>query len=140
MASTTQNLPPQQQYQQIMAECQQLMGKIAELEIDRNEHQLVEETLQPLDPSRRAYRLVGEVLVERTVQEVLPSVSSNKENVSIPSMLEFKVKVKVNQGNILDSSSVANLVPNPSIQFSFLLCSILCIYSFRRQLICCEND
>ena len=83
MASTTQNLPPQQQYQQIMAECQQLMGKIAELEIDRNEHQLVEETLQPLDPSRRAYRLVGEVLVERTVQEVLPSVSSNKENVSI---------------------------------------------------------
>ena len=82
MASTTQNLPPQQQYQQIMAECQQLMGKIAELEIDRNEHQLVEETLQPLDPSRRAYRLVGEVLVERTVQEVLPSVSSNKENVS----------------------------------------------------------
>ena len=140
MTSTTQNLPPQQQYQQIMAECQQLMGKIAELEIDRNEHQLVEETLQPLDPSRRAYRLVGEVLVERTVQEVLPSVSSNKENVSIPSMLEFKVKVKVNQGNILDSSSVANLVPNPSIQFSFLLCSILCIYSFRRQLICCEND
>ena len=83
MTSTTQNLPPQQQYQQIMAECQQLMGKIAELEIDRNEHQLVEETLQPLDPSRRAYRLVGEVLVERTVQEVLPSVSSNKENVSI---------------------------------------------------------
>jgi prefoldin subunit 2 len=76
------NLPPQAQYQEIMTECQQLMSKIADLEIDRNEHQLVEETLKPLDPSRRAYRLVGEVLVERTVEEVLPSVTSNKENVS----------------------------------------------------------
>ena len=58
------------------------MNKVAELEVDRNEHQLVEETLKPLDPERRAYRLVGEVLVERTVKEVLPSVTSNRENVS----------------------------------------------------------
>lgn len=86
--------PPQQQqqqqqqgnptvlYREAMGECQRLMQKIAELEVDRNEHALVEETLKPLDPSRRAYRLVGEVLVERTVAEVLPSVTTNKENVS----------------------------------------------------------
>jgi len=43
---------------------------------------LVEETLKPLDPKRRAYRLIGGVLVERTVGEVLPGVTSNKENVS----------------------------------------------------------
>ena len=43
---------------------------------------LVEETLAPLDPDRRAYRLVGGILVERTVKEVLPSVTSNRENVS----------------------------------------------------------
>ena len=52
------------------------------VEMDRNEHRLVEETLQPLDPDRRAYRLVGSILVERNVGEVLPSVTSNRENVS----------------------------------------------------------
>lgn len=41
---------------------------------------LVEETLEPLDGDRRAFRLVGGVLVERTVQEVLPSVKQNREN------------------------------------------------------------
>lgn len=43
---------------------------------------LVEQTLQPLEAKRRAFRLVGGVLVERTVGEVLPSVISNRENVS----------------------------------------------------------
>jgi prefoldin subunit 2 len=78
----TQQLSPTVQYQQMLSECQKLMNKVAELEVDRNEHQLVEETLKPLDPERRAYRLVGEVLVERTVKEVLPSVTANRENVS----------------------------------------------------------
>ena len=90
VSSSQQPQPPQGpqaaalQYREIMQECQKHMTKIAELEVDRNEHQLVEETLKPLDPKRRAYRLVGEVLVERTVQEVLPSVTANRENVSSP--------------------------------------------------------
>lgn len=62
------------------AECDRLVEKITELEVDRNEHKLVQETLEPLDAGRKAYRLVGGVLVERTVGEVLPSVKSNKEN------------------------------------------------------------
>lgn len=76
--------PPQvvNQYNDLLRESQSLANKISELEMDRNEHKLVEETLQPLEPDRRAYRLVGEVLVERTVKEVLPSVKTNRENVS----------------------------------------------------------
>lgn len=77
--------PPQeviQRFNELMRDSQTLTNKIAELELDRNEHQLVEETLGPLDPSRKAFRLVGEVLVERTVEEVLPSVKTNRENVS----------------------------------------------------------
>ncbi len=70
-----------QKYRELVNECQQLMQKIAELETDCHEHKLVEQTLQPLDPERRAYRLVGDVLVERTVKEVLPSVTTNRENV-----------------------------------------------------------
>jgi prefoldin subunit 2 len=72
-----------QKYRELVSECQQLMQKIAELETDFHEHQLVEQTLIPLDPDRRAYRLVGDVLVERTVKEVLPSVTANRENVRI---------------------------------------------------------
>ena len=68
-------------YNELVQESQRLVQKVAELEMDRNEHKLVEETLKPLNPNRRAYRLVGEVLVERTVEEVLPSVASNHENV-----------------------------------------------------------
>lgn len=48
----------------------------------------MEETLTPLDPDRRAYRLVGGVLVERTVKEVLPSVATNRENVSDCSLVD----------------------------------------------------
>ncbi len=73
--------PPAIQYRDLMAECQQLMTKVADLESDRNEHILVEDTLKPLDGGRRAYRLVGDVLVERTVTEVLPSITQNKNNV-----------------------------------------------------------
>ena len=72
-------------YQTMTAECDKLVEKITELEFDRNEHSLVEETLQPIDAGRKAYRLVGGVLVERTVGEVLPSVKTNKENVSVDS-------------------------------------------------------
>mmetsp|Transcript_40766 Transcript_40766/g.84834 ORF Transcript_40766/g.84834 Transcript_40766/m.84834 type:complete len:113 (-) Transcript_40766:1746-2084(-) len=78
----TEMPPPDviRRYNEIMQESPKLVQKITELEMDRNEHKLVEETLKPLDPSRRAYRLVGEVLVERTVEEVLPSVAANRGN------------------------------------------------------------
>mmetsp|Transcript_52817 Transcript_52817/g.152281 ORF Transcript_52817/g.152281 Transcript_52817/m.152281 type:complete len:113 (+) Transcript_52817:140-478(+) len=79
-APAQQNLPPQIQYREILSECQQLMQKLAELEVDKNEHVLVEDTLKPLDGDRRAYRLVGDVLVERSVKEVLPSVTANRQN------------------------------------------------------------
>lgn len=72
-----------QQYRELIVECQKLQGKISELEVDRAEHVLVEETLKPLDPKRRAFRLVGECLVERSVEEVLPTVAANRENVSL---------------------------------------------------------
>jgi prefoldin subunit 2 len=57
------------------------MNKVADLESDLVEHSLVEDTLKPLDGGRKAYRLVGDVLVERSVAEVLPSITKNKENV-----------------------------------------------------------
>lgn len=42
---------------------------------------MVVDTLGPMDVTRRAYRLVGGVLVERTVGEVLPTVKANQEGI-----------------------------------------------------------
>lgn len=69
-------------YKRMMAECQQIAAKIQELNLERDEHRLVVDTLTKLDSGRKAFRLVGGVLVERTVGEVLPVVSQNFEGVS----------------------------------------------------------
>jgi len=40
---------------------------------------LVTETLQPLPPTRKCFRLINGVLVERTVQDVLPALKTNSD-------------------------------------------------------------
>ncbi|KAL7484667.1 hypothetical protein ACHAW6_014099 [Cyclotella cf. meneghiniana] len=84
MASTTNEPLTEQEilntYRQMQAEMQSLIQQLTKFEMERNEHALVEETLQPLDPDRRAFRLVGGVLVERTVREVLPTVKEHRAN------------------------------------------------------------
>ena len=42
---------------------------------------LVVETLKDMDPSRKCFRMVSGVLVERTVGEVLPALRSNRDKV-----------------------------------------------------------
>jgi chaperonin cofactor prefoldin len=69
-------------YKQMLSECQQLTSKIQQLNADREEHKLVVEKLAGLEPERKAFRLVANVLVERTVGEVLPVVSQHYEGVS----------------------------------------------------------
>lgn len=66
-------------YGSMRAEMNQIYSKITELEMEVSEHSLVINAIQPLDPSRRCYRMIGGVLVERTVKEVLPAVQRNKE-------------------------------------------------------------
>lgn len=50
--------------------------------MERDEHKLVVETLSKLNDDRKAFRMVGGVLVERTVGDVLPAVSQNFDGVS----------------------------------------------------------
>ena len=45
-------------------------------------YRLVIETLKDVDPDRKCFRLVGGVLVERTVKEVQPALINNREQVS----------------------------------------------------------
>ena len=70
-------------YKAMTSECQTIANKITELTSEKDEHKLVVDTLTKLEPGRKAFRLVGGVLVERTVEEVLPAVSQNFEGVSV---------------------------------------------------------
>ena len=44
---------------------------------------LVIDTLKDVDPDRKCFWMVGGVLVERTVKEVLPALVNNREQVKI---------------------------------------------------------
>merc|ERR1712216_25122 len=61
-------------FQEMREEKQKIAAKIAEMNTEKNEHEMVVKTLGPLDPNRKAWRMVGGVLVERTCGEVLPAV------------------------------------------------------------------
>src|SRR3990167_788945 len=80
----------------LKAEYQGIQTKYAELESDKKEHtsvniflfwlgidhlsiSLVINTLEKLPVDRKCYRMVGGVLVERTVGEVLPAVKRNRD-------------------------------------------------------------
>ncbi|KAJ3298085.1 hypothetical protein HK104_011198 [Borealophlyctis nickersoniae] len=62
-------------------EMTQIAQKLGELEMEKEEHQLVIDTITPLSKDRKCFRLVGGVLVERTVGDVLPAVTSNTEGI-----------------------------------------------------------
>jgi prefoldin subunit 2 len=54
---------------------------IYSLNEQKDEHKLVIEQLSKLEGSRKAFRLVGEVLIERTVGEILPVVTTNFDGI-----------------------------------------------------------
>ncbi|XP_071485359.1 prefoldin subunit 2-like [Diadema antillarum] len=68
-------------FNQLRQEQRALVSKIAELESDQNEHRLVLETLKEVDGERKCFRLVGGVLVERTVKDVIPALTHNKDQI-----------------------------------------------------------
>lgn len=64
-------------YQRLNGELETVSTRLLSLEEKHREHSLVCETLRPLDEARRCYQLLGGVLVERTVKEMLPELEAN---------------------------------------------------------------
>lgn len=64
-------------YNHMRQEQSAIMSRIAEVENESHEHELVAEALRPLNSDRCCHRLVGGALVERTVGEVLPEIEEN---------------------------------------------------------------
>ncbi|EST08635.1 Prefoldin beta-like protein [Kalmanozyma brasiliensis GHG001] len=93
-----------QVYQSRRSELQGIASKIGELEGEADEHKLVIDTLTEAskgDPDRKCFRLIGGVLVERTVKEVLPALQTNLEG--LKQILETLLKqYKQKEGELQD--------------------------------------
>ncbi|PWN22691.1 Prefoldin [Microstroma glucosiphilum] len=66
-----------QEYQSRRQELQGLAQKMGELEADADEHLLVIKTLKETDQERKCFRLVGGVLLEKTVKDVVPTLETS---------------------------------------------------------------
>ncbi|KAL4871612.1 hypothetical protein BDV12DRAFT_164067 [Aspergillus spectabilis] len=69
----------QSQYTTYKNTLQQLAQKIGDIEQEAEEHKLVIDTLEPLPQDRTCFRMVNGVLVERTVNDILPSLKTNSD-------------------------------------------------------------
>ena len=59
----------------------ELVNKITELQQEAKEHQLVLDAFETVEPTRKCFRMIGGVLVERTVQDIKPSLEENLVNI-----------------------------------------------------------
>lgn len=69
--------------------CTLTLNALLQLSLERDEHKLVIEQLSTLESERKAFRLIGGILVEKTVGEALPAVQQNYEGVCNPSKCPF---------------------------------------------------
>jgi len=56
--------------------------KLYELDCDLNEHKVVVENLKNIDEGRKCFRMIGGILVEGTVKDVLPNLQVNIEQLA----------------------------------------------------------
>jgi prefoldin subunit 2 len=73
-------------------EYSELFRTTLDLEEEKREHTLVMEAIKDLEAERKCWRLVGGVLVERNLGEVMQSLREN---------IEFLDKTSANYGNAL---------------------------------------
>jgi len=84
-------------FQDLRNQQRNIITKLSEIDMERKEHELVIEALKEVDASRKCFRMIGGVLVERTVGTVLPALVSNHEQLikisdSLTQQLEAKGK------------------------------------------------
>ncbi|PLW08729.1 hypothetical protein PCANC_26123 [Puccinia coronata f. sp. avenae] len=86
MASTTQPRPSNQEIVNTIRtlgdEIRAIASKAGQLERDSEEHSVVVETLKKTDPSRKCFRMIGGVMIERTVKEILPDLEEHRSNIN----------------------------------------------------------
>ena len=85
---------------------------------------LVLETLEPLSGDRKCFRLINGVLVQRTVQDVVPALKTNQEG--LKKVLDDLVKQYKTKQDELDKWKVSSLMsysPSPcQVQITNTVC------------------
>ncbi|KAJ1531628.1 hypothetical protein ONE63_000300 [Megalurothrips usitatus] len=59
-----------------------LVTKLSELELELSEHKIVVDTMKDLDGDRKCFQLIGGVLCERTVKDVLPQLTLKRDSLA----------------------------------------------------------
>lgn len=88
-------------------------------------HRLVLETLDPLPGDRKCFRMINGVLVERTVQDVVPALKTNAEG--LKKVLDDLVKQYKAKQDELDKWKVGRL-SLLSIWLVGLLCHFMSLF------------
>ena len=81
---------------QLIDEREALGSAVLERQQDAEEHDLVLKQLEKQNGSKRAWRLVGDVLIERTVAEMIPEVTKNRDNLLAVAQ-NFKTQLEAKQ-------------------------------------------
>nr|CAD7424012.1 unnamed protein product [Timema monikensis] len=66
----------------LRAEQRHMANKLSEMEVELHEHKVVIETLKNVDGDRKCFRMVGGVLCEKTVKDVLPALITNNVQIN----------------------------------------------------------
>ncbi|KAG0141225.1 hypothetical protein CROQUDRAFT_664146 [Cronartium quercuum f. sp. fusiforme G11] len=80
-ASRPSNQELVQTVRTLREEIRTLDVKVSQLIRDSEEYGVVMETLKKAEPSRKCFRLIGGVLVARTVEDILPGLDQQKTNI-----------------------------------------------------------
>ncbi|KAL1854682.1 Cochaperone prefoldin complex subunit [Paecilomyces lecythidis] len=99
----------QLQYSTFKNTLQQLAQKIGDIEQETEEHKLVIETLEPLPQDRKCFRMVNGVLVERTIQDVIPSLKTNSDG--LKQVLDELLKQYKAKQTEMDNWKVSKYLP-----------------------------
>jgi len=93
---------------QLIDEREGLAAAVIEREQDVEEHALVIKNLEGQDASKKAWRLVGDVMVERTVGEVLPDIMKNRDNL-VAVAGNFRKQLESKQKEVLEFQEKYNI-------------------------------
>merc|ERR1711915_35582 len=69
-------------FQKMRENQRNLASKISELEVDIKEHETVIEALKEVAADRKCFQLIGGVLTEKTVGEVMPNLANKKTQIT----------------------------------------------------------
>ena len=100
---------PQQEWKKLKTlrqEQRDVVNRLNLLENDLSETKLVIEALQLVDSDRKCYRSQGDILVEQTVKEVIPSLEKNKEQ--LETMVNNAKKEMTDKGRAIQAFMVEN--------------------------------